>query len=125
MRHDDQFRREQSSRGECSGAAAAPAPAAAAGGAGEAAGQVGPQLAPEFVLPLLRTHTLAAQEVYRFDDGVAYPYLLAMQRGEEDLSGAIAHARMPARSPPRPAPPHAPSPAHAAALRHASVRALR
>ena len=106
MRNGDQFRREQSSRGPNSGADAAPAPAAAAE-AGEAAGQAVPVLAPEFVLPLLRTHELAAQEVYTFD-GVAYPYLLVMQCGEEDLSGAIAHARMAARMPrSRPALPSA------------------
>ena len=51
------------------------------------------------MLPLLRTHTLDAHEMYRFD-GVEYPYVLVMQRGEEDLSGAIAHARMTARMPP-------------------------
>ena len=55
-------------------------------------------LAPEFVLPLLRTHELAAHEVYTFG-GVAYPFALVMQCGEEDLSGAIAHARMTARMP--------------------------
>lgn len=47
-----------------------------------------------FVLPIIRTHELDPEDAFVGTDWSRYPFVLVMQRAEEDLAGAIAHARM-------------------------------
>ena len=73
--------------------AAAAAPKAAAAGAGAAAEAVRTalRLNEEHVLPVLRQHELLAEEMTEkraFAGAEEYPYVLVMERGDEDLSGA-------------------------------------
>ena len=56
------------------------------------------ELDASMVLPVLRTHALGAEARDFLGSAMAggedYPFVLAMERAEEDLAGAIAHARM-------------------------------
>ena len=77
MRNQEQWQRELDVRG----------------GAVEAGGAQ--RFEPAHVMPVLRSHTLTAvQAAAAFPGGEVYPFVLALERGDEDLSGAIAHARM-------------------------------
>ena len=72
-------------------AAMAAATAAAATGAAEEGPVSKRRLYEEYVLPVLRQHELPAEETTEkrvFAGAEVYPYVLVMERGDEDLSGA-------------------------------------
>lgn len=88
MRNRDQFERELRLR---QGATASSSSSGAAPPAATAAAEA---LDDRFVLPVIRTHELDNERAFVGTDGTRYPYVLVMERAEEDLAGAIAHARM-------------------------------
>lgn len=73
MLHKDQFDREVSVRGGLVSGSAT-------------------KLDPRYVLPVIRTHELSAEDAAGL--GGDFWHCLVMERAQEDLAGAIAHSRM-------------------------------
>ena len=94
MRNREQWARETSVRGGTLEGSELPADAAASSlGGGGVAGAA--RLSEEFVLPVRRQHELSPEQAAGCGEELAsFRYVLVMDRGDEDLAGAITHTRM-------------------------------
>ena len=95
MRNREQWARETAVRGGALEGREPPAGAAASPLGGGGVGAAAVRLSEEFVLPVRRQHELSPEQAAGCGEELAsFRYVLVMDRGDEDLAGAITHTRM-------------------------------